>query len=130
MHSRFLASLLKELVGRAADPWALLLAAGAAAFGLAIGANPLGALTCAVAILVVHRLAVDASVPEEQQLTRRQLAIAHHVAEGANDKKIAGNLGITEQQVEKEVRAILLKIRRTTRPQIKNWYRRHHGDND
>lgn len=122
--------LLKRLVRRAADPVTAVLALGAAAFGVAIGANPIAWLVGAGAILVFHQIALDASTAEPQELTPRQLEIAHQISEGSTDRQIAGDLGITERQVEKEVAAILAKLRRKTRAQIKNWYRRHHGDDD
>jgi DNA-binding CsgD family transcriptional regulator len=119
---------LRRTIARVADPWAVGFAIVAALFGLAIGAHPFWWLAGAVAILVVHQLNVFASTAEEQDLTPRQLEIARQIAEGATDIKIAGDLGVPEREVEKEIRRILENLHRTNRSQIKRWYLRHHGE--
>ena len=119
---------LRRIVARAADPWAVGLAVAAALFGFAIGAHPFWWLAGAVAIIVVHQLAVFANTAEEQDLTERQLEIARQIAEGSTDTEIAGDLGVPERVVEKEIRRILENLHRENRSQIKRWYIRHHGE--
>jgi DNA-binding CsgD family transcriptional regulator len=119
---------LRRTVARAADPWAVGFAVAAAVFGIAIGAHPFWWLAGAVAILLVHQLAIFANTAEEQDLTERQLEIARQIAEGSTDTEIAGDLGVPERVVDKEVRRILENLRRKNRSQIKRWYIRHHGE--
>ncbi len=97
-------------------------------FGLAIGAHPFWWLAGAVAIIIVHQLAVIANTAQEQDLTERQLEIARQIAEGSTDTEIAGDLGVPERVVEKEIRRILENLHRKNRSQIKRWYIRRHGE--
>jgi DNA-binding CsgD family transcriptional regulator len=119
---------LRRIVARAADPWAVGLALAAVVFGLAIGAHPFWWLAGAVAIIIVHQLAVIANTAQEQDLTERQLEIARQIAEGSTDTEIAGDLGVPERVVEKEIRRILENLHRKNRSQIKRWYIRRHGE--
>lgn len=119
-------------VGRVADPWAFALALGAALFGYAVGVHPLLWIAGALAIVLVHQLAVFANSPTEagRALTSRQREIIRLIAEDWTDAKIAGAVGIAPREVDRETRTIQERLQVKSRVQIKRWYLRNRGEFD
>jgi two-component system NarL family response regulator len=63
---------------------------------------------------------------ETPQLTRRELEVLRHVADGATNREVANRLGISENTVKNHVRNILEKLRLHTRMEAVMYAMRRH----
>lgn len=58
---------------------------------------------------------------EVMRFTRREVSVLRHIADGASNKRIARQLGISESTVKVKVRTLLRKINVTNRTQAATW---------